>query len=56
MFQGEDVEFLEEMHKVKEIEKIGEGSFGKVYRALDLTDNTEVAVKVLFILKSKGCF
>jgi calcium/calmodulin-dependent protein kinase I len=37
------------MHKIKEIEKIGEGSFGKVFKALDLTDNTEVAVKVLNI-------
>ncbi|CAD8123545.1 unnamed protein product [Paramecium sonneborni] len=47
MFQGEDVDFLEEMYKIKEIGKIGEGSFGKVYKAIDLTDNTECAVKVV---------
>ncbi|CAD8172066.1 unnamed protein product [Paramecium pentaurelia] len=47
MFQGEDVDFLEEMYKIKEVGKIGEGSFGKVYKAIDLTDNTECAVKVV---------
>jgi calcium/calmodulin-dependent protein kinase I len=34
---------------IKEIEKIGEGSFGRVYKALDLTDRTLCAVKVLNI-------
>ncbi|CAK68686.1 unnamed protein product (macronuclear) [Paramecium tetraurelia] len=47
MLQGEDVDFLQEMYQIKEIAKIGEGSFGKVYKATDLTDNTECAVKVV---------
>lgn len=38
------------MYKIKEIGKIGEGSFGKVYKAIDLTDNTECAVKVNVIM------
>lgn len=35
------------MHQLKEIAKIGEGSFGRVFKAIDLTDNSECAVKVL---------
>jgi serine/threonine protein kinase len=32
---------------IEEIEKIGEGSFGRVYKAYDTSDNTVCAVKVL---------
>ena len=35
------------MFQLREIEKIGEGNFGIVYKALDLLDNTICAVKVL---------
>lgn len=34
------------MHQLKEIKKIGEGSFGRVYKAVDLSDNSICAVKV----------
>lgn len=46
MYSETDAEFLEHMFQLQEIEKIGEGSFGKVYKALDLTDGSICAVKV----------
>ncbi|CAD8103041.1 unnamed protein product [Paramecium sonneborni] len=48
MFTGEDIQFLQQLHQLKEISKIGQGSFGKVYKAIDLTDKTICAVKRLF--------
>ncbi|CAD8195419.1 unnamed protein product [Paramecium pentaurelia] len=47
MFTGEDIQFLQQLHQLKEISKIGEGSFGKVYKAIDLTDKSICAVKVI---------
>ncbi|CAD8106261.1 unnamed protein product [Paramecium sonneborni] len=47
MFTGEDIQFLQQLHQLKEITKIGQGSFGKVYKAIDLTDKTICAVKVI---------
>ncbi|CAD8189904.1 unnamed protein product [Paramecium octaurelia] len=47
MFTGENIQFLQQLHQLKEICKIGEGSFGKVYKAIDLTDKSICAVKVI---------
>ncbi|CAD8095249.1 unnamed protein product [Paramecium primaurelia] len=47
MFTGENIQFLQQLHQLKEISKIGEGSFGKVYKAIDLTDKSICAVKVI---------
>lgn len=47
MFTGEDIQFQQQMHQLKEIAKIGEGSFGKVYKAIDLSDKQICAVKVI---------
>lgn len=38
MFLEDEREELEDQYLIQEVEKIGEGSFGKVYKAIDLTD------------------
>jgi hypothetical protein len=48
MFNDSDEEYLSDQYSIQEIEKIGEGAFGKVYKAKDLLDGKICAVKVKF--------
>jgi serine/threonine protein kinase len=46
MFNEDERDDLEEAYLIEELEKLGEGSFGRVYKAIDLSDDSLCAVKV----------
>lgn len=46
MFNEDERDALEEAYLIEELEKLGEGSFGRVYKAVDLNDDSLCAVKV----------
>lgn len=52
MFCEDERDELEDLYQIQEVAKIGEGSFGKVFKAIDLTDSTLCAVKVNINLHS----